>query len=73
MVEEGLYSTLMRTGRFCFAVRSGLQSVQVRAVNFDGRVAEAIPVEVRDGFIRFDLDTSVLGTVTPYFEVVSRK
>ena len=73
MVEEGLYSTLMRTGRFRFAVRSGLSSVRVRAVNFDGSLADEVPVEAREGFIRFDLDTSALGTVTPYFEVVSRK
>jgi len=70
MLEEGEYSTLMKTGRFRFAVKSSLKHPRVFAVNFDGTRGAEMPVAVSDGCLQFDWDTSALEYATPYFEIV---
>ena len=69
-LEEGEYSTLMKTGQFRFSIKSRFSRPRVFAVNFDGTRGAEMPVSVSDGFIQFDWDTSTLEYATPYFEVI---
>jgi acetyl esterase/lipase len=65
------YTQLMRTGRFRFSLETESKRVpKVYALRMNGTRAFTVPVELRDGRLFFDLDTSAFETATPFFEIV---
>jgi len=62
--------TLMRTGVLAarLATRNA-DRLKVWALGMDGTRKEALPVRVREGVLELTLDTTTLGSVTPFFEI----
>ncbi|MEI8078860.1 MAG: hypothetical protein WCH61_04430, partial [bacterium] len=71
MVEIGGYPVMMETAKLAISLKSsqGVAPI-VYALNLDGRQAEQVPCEFKDGRLALKLDTGKLKYATPFFEII---
>ena len=67
------YTQLMRTGKFRFSIETEAKKApEVYALRMNGTRSFKIPVDIKDGRLVFDLDTSKFEYATPFFEIVKQ-